>query len=57
MSYVRLAVTDAAPEAVALYRSLGFIECGYEPDALRLDGVGIGETSMRLALESAARRC
>jgi ribosomal protein S18 acetylase RimI-like enzyme len=52
VSYVRVAVTDAAPEAVALYRALGFIECGYEPDALRLDGVSIGETSMRLALDA-----
>lgn len=51
VSYVRLAVTDAAPEAAALYRSLGFVECGYESDALRLDGMQIEETSMRLTLE------
>ena len=53
VSYVRLAVTDAAPEAVALYRSFGFIECGYESDALRVDGAGYGETSMRLTLPRA----
>ncbi len=50
VSYVRLAVTDAAPEAAALYRSLGFVDCGYESDALRVDGLEIGETSMRLTL-------
>lgn len=50
--YVRLAVTDAAPEAAALYSSLGFVECGYETDALRVDDRHIGETSMRLALEA-----
>jgi ribosomal protein S18 acetylase RimI-like enzyme len=51
VAYVRLAVTDAAPEAAALYRSLGFVECGYESDALRVDGVATGETSMRLTLD------
>lgn len=52
-AYLRLTVTDAAAVAAGLYRSLGFVECGYEPDALRVDGASYGETSMRLTLGGA----
>ncbi|MHB8868055.1 MAG: GNAT family N-acetyltransferase [Thermoleophilia bacterium] len=45
-----LTVTDGAPHAAALYRSLGFEEWGHRPDSIRVDGVPVGERHMRLRL-------
>lgn len=50
VSDVDLSVTDAAPEAAALYRSLGFEEWGRRPGAIIADGVAVGERFMRLRL-------
>ena len=50
VSAIGLSVTDRAPEAAALYRALGFVEWGREPDAIRVDDVSIAETYMRLDL-------
>jgi ribosomal protein S18 acetylase RimI-like enzyme len=50
-SAISLSVTDRAPEASALYRSLGFVEWGRDPDAIRLQGTSIAEMHMRLDLE------
>jgi GNAT superfamily N-acetyltransferase len=50
-SAISLSMTDRAPEASALYRSLGFVEWGRDPDAIRLQGTSIAEMHMRLDLE------
>jgi GNAT superfamily N-acetyltransferase len=47
---VRLAVSDAAPEARRLYERAGFQAWGFEPDALRAGGVTAGEHHMLLRL-------
>jgi ribosomal protein S18 acetylase RimI-like enzyme len=45
---VCLSVTEAAPEALGLYRSVGFVEWGYAPDAIRVHGESFAEVHMRL---------
>jgi RimJ/RimL family protein N-acetyltransferase len=45
-----LAVTEGNAAAHMLYSSLGFLEYGREPDALRVNGESVGEIFMRLAL-------
>jgi hypothetical protein len=47
---IHLAVSANAPEAKRLYESLGFVEWGFEPDAVRIDGVSYGEHHMFLAV-------
>lgn len=48
---VHLSVTDAAPGALKLYKSLGFVVWGTETDALRLaDGRSYDEHHMTLVL-------
>lgn len=56
ISAIRLSVSARAPAAQRLYESLGFVEWGREPDALRLgDEVGADEIHMSLKVEAAAR--
>jgi ribosomal protein S18 acetylase RimI-like enzyme len=45
-----LTVTEGNLTAHKLYSSLGFLEYGTEPDAMRVDGQPIGEILMRLKL-------
>jgi hypothetical protein len=45
-----LSVSENAPEAQALYRSLGFAAWGCEPDALRVGHQSYAEIHMRLSL-------
>lgn len=45
---VDLSVTDVAPAAQALYRSLGFVEWGRDPDSLRWEGRSTVEHHMTL---------
>lgn len=47
---IHLAVNANAPEAKRLYDSLGFVEWGYEPDAVRIDGKPFGEYHMHMAV-------
>jgi RimJ/RimL family protein N-acetyltransferase len=42
--------------ALALYRSLGFVECGTEPEALQLDGVFFDGVHMTLASQAAVQQ-
>lgn len=50
---VDLSVTDAAPAARGLYRSLGFVEWGHDPDSLRWEGQSTVEHHMTLRWNSA----
>ena len=50
VSHVHLAVSERAPNAAALYRSLGFVVWGVEPAALRVGGQDISEQHMVLSL-------
>lgn len=50
VTQVQLAVSEAAEPAYRLYASLGFVEWGREPDALRVEGVLHGEIHMSLKL-------
>ncbi len=52
---LELGVTDAAPEAHALYLAAGFTEWAYEHDALRLGGGSTGLHSMVRTPRGAAR--
>jgi len=47
---IHLAVNANAPEARRLYGSLGFLEWGFEPDAVRIDGKSYGEHHMHIAV-------
>jgi ribosomal protein S18 acetylase RimI-like enzyme len=47
---VTLSVTASNIQALALYRSLGFVEYGHEPDALWVDGQWYEEKQMVKAL-------
>jgi GNAT superfamily N-acetyltransferase len=51
ISWLYLGVSDAAPEARALYASLGFEPWAQEVDAIRVDGVSYSETMMRMRLD------
>ena len=46
VTHVHVSVTDRAPEAMALYRSLGFVAWGVEPAALRVGDLVVSETHM-----------
>jgi len=46
---IHLAVNANAPEARRLYESLGFVEWGFEPDAVRIEGKSFGEHHMLFA--------
>jgi RimJ/RimL family protein N-acetyltransferase len=48
-----LTVTAGNEAAHKLYSSLGFLEYGTEPDAMRVDGQPIGEILMQLKLSPA----
>lgn len=50
VAQVQLAVSSHAPEARALYESLGFVAWGLEPDAIRVGGKSYDETHMALRL-------
>lgn len=45
-----LSASAEAPDAIGLYRSLGFEAWGTEPDAMRVGGRSYDEVHMRLAL-------
>lgn len=45
---IHLAVNANAPAAKKLYESLGFQEWGFEPDAVRINGVSYGEHHMAI---------
>lgn len=45
-----LSVSEKSPAAQALYKSLGFIPWGREPDAIRVGGASLAEIHMRLRL-------
>lgn len=47
---IHLAVNENAPAAQALYRSLGFMEWGTEPDAVRIEGRPYAEHHMHLPI-------
>lgn len=49
---VHLAVSANAPKARKLYESLGFVEWGYEPDAVRIGGCSYAEHHMHLTREA-----
>ncbi len=53
VSRLYLGVSHAAPEARALYASLGFEPWAHEVDAIRVDGVSYDETMMRLRIDPA----
>lgn len=48
IAVIELTVSQNAPHARRLYESLGFVQWGYEPDALRVDGASYGEHYMRI---------
>ncbi len=48
---IYLAVSPRQPAAQQLYRSLGFVEFGIEPDALKINGEYIAEHWMALQLQ------
>lgn len=50
MDLVQLSVSATAPNAQALYESLGFVAWGREPRALRVDGHDVDEIHMTLPL-------
>ena len=50
VTVIGLSVSASAPEAIALYESLGFERWGVEPDAVRIDGVSHAEVHMALDL-------
>lgn len=47
---VQLSVSEAAPEALRLYRASGFERWGTEPDALRYEGRRVAEHHMMIQL-------
>lgn len=50
---IHLAVNQNAPAARRLYQSLGFIEWGSEPDAVRIDGRSLAEYHMHMRIGDA----
>jgi ribosomal protein S18 acetylase RimI-like enzyme len=50
VTQVHLAVSERAPNASALYQSLGFVVWGVEPAALRVGGQDLSEQHMVLSL-------
>lgn len=51
VSWLHVSVTSAAPEARALYESVGFVEWGTEPEALRHDRETVSESYLALRLD------
>jgi len=45
---IALSVSSGSPAAKHLYESLGFVEWGHEPDAMRINGRSYDEIHMRL---------
>ena len=54
VTHLYLGVTDAAPQAMALYERLGFITWGVDPASLCVDGRLVAEHHMVLALGPSA---
>jgi ribosomal protein S18 acetylase RimI-like enzyme len=52
VTHVSVGVTERAPDAASLYRSIGFVEWGVEPAALRVGDVVVAESHLVLAFES-----
>lgn len=48
VTHVHVSATDGAPEAMALYHSLGFVTWGVEPAALRVGDLMVSENHMVL---------
>ena len=46
VTHVYVSATERAPEAMALYASLGFITWGVEPAALRVGDIAVSESHM-----------
>ncbi len=51
ISWVDLGVFEGNDRAVALYRKLGFVECGRVPDRFRVDGTSITDIHMTLRVD------
>lgn len=54
VTHLYVSATDRAPEAMALYESLGFITWGVEPAALRVGDLVVSENHMVRALDGAS---
>jgi ribosomal protein S18 acetylase RimI-like enzyme len=54
VGWVDLSVSEDAPEAVEMYRNLGFVEWGVQSDALRVDGRSLSERYCALRLDDSA---
>jgi ribosomal protein S18 acetylase RimI-like enzyme len=50
VTHVGVSVTERAPEAASLYRSVGFVPWGVEPAALKIGEVLVSETHLSRAL-------
>jgi ribosomal protein S18 acetylase RimI-like enzyme len=46
VTHVHTGATDRAPEAIALYESLGFVAWGVEPAAIRVGDLAVAEHHM-----------
>jgi ribosomal protein S18 acetylase RimI-like enzyme len=51
VNWVDLSVSEDAPEALGMYRDLGFVEWGVQSDALRIDGRSLSERYCALRLD------
>lgn len=54
VGWVDLSVSEDAPEALEMYRNLGFVEWGVQSDALRFDGRSLSERYCALRLDDSA---
>ena len=54
VGWVDLSVSDDAPQALKMYRNLGFVEWGVQRDALRVDGRSLSERYCALCLDDSA---
>ncbi|MBX3378871.1 MAG: GNAT family N-acetyltransferase, partial [Phycisphaeraceae bacterium] len=52
LARLHLAVSENAPVAKKMYESLGFVQWGYEPDAIRIDGRSFGEHHLEMMVPS-----